>query len=124
LRLFVANPLVNSLEGIWQPLYAELDGEEAPKMMLDKMEIVLTGGEYAVRFGGVTADQGTYVVDAGGITLVGVTGPNAGRTIPCIFKFKEEVLTICFGLSGTRPAKFATGKDQQLYLVNYRRKEL
>jgi len=76
-----------------------------------------------VRFGGITADQGTYVADAGGLTLAGMIGPNAGRTIPCIHKFKDEVLTICYGLSGTRPAKFATGKDQQLYLVNYRRKE-
>ena len=113
----------HSLEGIWQPLYASLGGEEAPKMALDKMELVLTGGEYAVRFGGVTADQGTFTADAGSMTLVGVSGPNAGRTIPSIFKFKEDVLTICYGLSGTRPAKFATGKDPQLYLVNYRRKE-
>ena len=50
---------MQSPEGIWQPLYAELDGEEAPKMMLDKMELELTGGEYAVRFGGVTAAQTT-----------------------------------------------------------------
>ena len=56
----------HSLEGLWQPVYAEMDGEEAPKMLLDKMEIELTGGEYAVRFGGVTADQGTYLVEAEG----------------------------------------------------------
>ena len=111
-----------SLEGLWQPVYAEHEGEEAPKMMLDKMEIELTGGEYAVRFGGVTADQGTYVVDAGGLTLAGMIGPNAGRTIPCLCKFAGDTLSICYGLGGTRPEKFATGKDQQLYLATYRRK--
>ena len=36
-----------ALDGLWRPVYAEMDGEEAPKMMLDKMEIELTGGEYA-----------------------------------------------------------------------------
>ena len=113
---------MQSLEGIWQPVYAEHDSKEAPKMMLEKMEIELTGGEYAVRFGGVTADQGTYIIEAGGLTLVGVTGPNAGRTIPCIFKFAGGALSICYGLGGTRPSTYAAGKGEQFYLANYRRK--
>ncbi len=112
---------MHSLDGIWQPLYAEYDGEEAPKMMLEKMELELTGGEYAVRFGGVTADQGTYTINPEGLTLRGVTGPNAGRTIPCLFKFAGGALSICYGLSGTRPKKFVTAAGQQLYLVNYQR---
>ena len=114
----------DSLEGIWQPLYAELDGEETPRMVLDKMEVELADGNYTVRFGGVAADHGTYEVTADGLTLHGVNGPNAGRTIPCIFKFAGGALSICYGLSGTRPEKFATAKGQQLYLVNYQRKEM
>lgn len=112
----------SSIEGIWVPVYAEHEGEEAPKMMLEKMEIELTGGEYAVRFGGITADQGTYSVDTDGITLVGVAGPNAGRTIPCIFKFSGDALSICYGLGGVRPPVYAAGKGEQFYLANYRRK--
>jgi uncharacterized protein (TIGR03067 family) len=112
----------SSLEGRWQPVYAELDGEEAPKMMLDRMEIELAGGEYAVRFGGVTADQGTYTVEADGhLTLAGMIGPNAGRTIPGIFKFAGDTLSICYGLGGTRPRKFDTRGGEQLYLANYQR---
>lgn len=111
------------LEGRWQPVYAELDGEEAPKMMLDKMEIELVGGEYAVRFGGMTADQGTYTIDAEGqLTLAGMVGPNAGKTIPGIYKFSGSHLSICYGLAGTRPAEFATRGGTQLYLVTYQRK--
>lgn len=114
---------MESLEGRWQPVYAEMDGEEAPKMMLDKMEIELVGGEYAVRFGGVTADQGTYTVEGDGhLTLAGMIGPNAGRTIPCLFKFTGGALSICYGLGGTRPDKFTTAQDQQRYLANYVRK--
>ena len=116
------NSPAHSLDGIWQPVYAEMDGEEAPKMMLDKMEIELANGEYAVRFGGVTADQGSYVVTADGLTLAGMIGPNAGRTIPCLHKFAGDVLSICYGLGGTRPDKFSTAKDQQRYLANYHRK--
>lgn len=113
-----------SLEGIWQPLYAELGGEEAPKMALEKMEIELTSdGRYAVRFAGLTADHGTFTVDAEGhLSLHGVAGPNAGRTIPSLFKLAGETLSICYGLGGTRPTKFHTGQDPELYLVNYQRK--
>jgi uncharacterized protein (TIGR03067 family) len=113
----------DQLDGVWQPLYAELGGEEAPKMMLTKMELELAGGKYTVRFGGVAADHGTFSVDEAGLTLVGIAGPNAGRTIPCIFKFIAGTLSVCYGLGGTRPLKHHTGKDPQLYLVNYARKE-
>ena len=113
----------SSLEGRWQPVYAELDGEEAPKMMLAKMEIEFTGGEYAVRFGGVTADQGSYTLDAEGhLTLAGMLGPNAGKSIPGIYKFAGDQLSICYGLGGARPAKFTTRGGTQLYLVTYQRK--
>ena len=115
---------MKELEGIWQPLYAELGGEEAPKMMLEKMEIELADGKYAVRFGGLTADHGTYTIDADGhLSLHGVAGPNEGRSIPSIFKFIGETLSICYGLGGTRPTKHHTGKDPELYLVNYIRKQ-
>jgi uncharacterized protein (TIGR03067 family) len=113
----------SSPEGLWQPVYAELDGEEAPRMALEKMELQLVAGKYAVRFGGEISDQGTYEIHAKCITLTGTGGPNEGRSIPSIFKFvNENMLSICYGLGGKRPLRFKTGPDQQLYLVNYQRK--
>lgn len=109
--------------GIWQPLYAELGGDEAPRMMLERMELELTKDTYTVRFGGVTADHGSYAPDADGITLQGIAGPNAGRTIPCRSRFVDGLLSICYGLNGVRPTAFTTQGDPQRYLVNYRRKE-
>jgi len=113
-----------NLAGLWQPLYAELGGAEAPKMMLEKMEIELTEGRYTVRFGGETYDEGSYaIVGEGQLNLHGLVGPNAGRTIPSLFKFSGGALSICYGLSGTRPGSFGTGQDPLLYLVNYTRKQ-
>ncbi len=117
---------MESLEGLWQPLYAELDGEEAPLEVLQKTEVELADGKYTVRFGGVAADQGTYIANTAGkraeLMLQGITGPNAGRTIPCIFKFLNETLMICYGLGGTRPISFSTETGSQRYLVTYARK--
>lgn len=112
----------NSLIGVWQPLSAELGGEEAPGMLLAKMEVELTSNTYTVRFGGVAADHGNYTIEPAGLTLTGVAGPNAGRTIPCVFQFAAGGLEICYGLGGVRPAGFSTGRDPQLYRVTYARK--
>ncbi len=116
----------HSLEGRWQPLFAELDGDEAPVEVLRQSEVELSHGRYCVRFGHLTADQGTFEIDPGGppaqLTLRGEDGPNAGRTIPCIYKFVEDTLVVCYGLSGTRPAKFTTTGCAQVYLATYRRK--
>ena len=111
-----------TLEGLWQPVEAELNGEPAPAMMLDKMEVELAGGSYFVRFGGVAADHGTYEVGPDGLTLKGVAGPNAGRAIPCIFKFVEGRLVVCYGLGGVRPENFSAAAGAQTYLATYARK--
>jgi uncharacterized protein (TIGR03067 family) len=112
-------------EGHWQPLYAELDGEEAPMEVLEQTELELKAGAYTVRFGGIAADQGTYAVETDApnhMTLRGTAGPNAWRTIPCLFKFVDDTLIICYGLSGVRPKNFRTAPSARIYLVTYRRK--
>jgi len=111
-----------SLEGIWQPGYAELDGEQAPVEVLQQTVVEFSLGEYFVSFGGQISDRGSYATGATELTLSGLDGPNAGRVIPCIFKLAGDTLTICYGLGGARPKKFATAAGQGLYLVNYQRK--
>ena len=113
---------MHSLEGVSQPVQAELNSEPAPKSMLENMEVELAGGSYVVRFGGVAADQGTYEIEPAGLTLRGVTGPNAGRTIPCIHKFVEGRLVVCYGLGGVRPDDFGPATGDQRYLASYQRK--
>jgi uncharacterized protein (TIGR03067 family) len=113
---------MHSFEGLWQPVHAELNGEAAPEMMLEKMEVEMADGTYVVRFGGVAADHGTYEVDPAGLTLKGIKGPNAGKTIPCIFKFVEGQLMICYGLGGVRPETFGTATGAPFYVATYTRK--
>ncbi len=116
-----------ALEGRWRPLRAELDGEAAPMEVLERTEVEFAAGRYAVRFGHFTADEGTYELepaagDLGRVTLRGIQGPNAGRTIPCVFAFDGADLRVCYGLDGERPAAFATQAGSGFYLVTYRRR--
>jgi len=115
-----------ALEGTWAIVKAELAGEEMPELVAQKTEVELSGGAYAVRFDGRTADRGNYLLGAAdgyrGLTLVGLEGPNAGRTIPAIYQLVGDRLRICYGIDGQTPTRFATTPDSQLYLVTYRRK--
>jgi uncharacterized protein (TIGR03067 family) len=115
----------HSIEGLWQPLKAELSGETAPDMVLTRMTLTLRGGRYTVSFGGEISDQGAYALAPGEpfaeITLRGESGTNAGREIPAIFQLVGDRLRICFGLSGVRPTAFVATADTRFYLVTYRR---
>lgn len=115
------------LEGCWQPVRAELGGLAAPDEVLEKTEVEFAAGRYRVRFAGQTADRGTYtfIQEAGVpgvLTLTGVEGTNAGRTIPSLFQIAGNRLRICYGIGGIRPLRFAAMIGTEDYLVTYRRK--
>lgn len=119
------NISVSELSGHWQLVRAELDGEAAPELVVQRTELRLTRDTYAVWFAGELADRGTYNFSAAAavpeLSLHGEHGPNAGRTVPAILQLRGDRLRICFGLDGTKPETFATGADSQRYLATYRR---
>jgi uncharacterized protein (TIGR03067 family) len=112
----------HAIEGTWEMIRAELAGETAPDLLLLRVELELTADTYLVRFAGKTADRGRYTLERGMLTLTGIAGPNAGRTIPCIFQLVGDRLRICYGLDGTPPTEFTTKAGQQRYLATYRRR--
>ena len=118
--------MTSTLIGTWTLLKAEVDGDAAPDLLALDITLELTVDSYAVRFGGEIADRGTYSLrDLGpphAMILVGVEGPNQGRTIPCIFQHVGDRMRICYGLDGTAPTKFATTSGSRHYLATYRRK--
>ena len=110
-----------NLHGNWRPVRAELDGQEAPAMALDRMEMVLSEQRYVVRFAGEVHDQGVWCVTATTLILTGQHGANDGREIPAIYQLAGDRLRVCYGLDGTVPTEFKTGVNSQRYLVTYRR---
>jgi uncharacterized protein (TIGR03067 family) len=113
------------LEGNWELVRAELDGEAAPELLTMKTVLQLGGDTYIVRFDGKISDRGKY--ELGGtkevrtIIIHGVKGPNAGRTIPCIYQHVGDRLRVCYGLGGVTPTEFKTAAGEKRYLATYRR---
>ena len=115
------------IEGLWQPVRAELDGVEAPGMVVTRTELTFRSGGYLVRFAGEIHDRGRYELTAvlsghARLTLTGTKGENAGRIVPSIYQLAGNRLRICYGLDGVTPGAFSTGIDSRRYLVTYRRK--
>ena len=113
------------LDGFWQMVRAELDGEQAPELVAQRTELELRNEVYFVRFDEQIIDRGVFETTTNGelksLTLRGESGPNAGRTIPCIYQHVGDRLRICYGLSGAAPAGFTTTGLRQCYLATYRR---
>lgn len=115
-----------ALEGTWDMVRAEFAGEEAPELAVCKTILELTPFSYAVRFDGCISDEGAYAIGVWDgqktLTLAGVTGTNAGRTIPAIFQLVGDRLRVCYGFDGVLPSAFATHANTHLYLASYRRR--
>jgi uncharacterized protein (TIGR03067 family) len=112
---------MTSLHGTWLPIRAELDGEAAPDLALQRMELVLQPDAYMVRFAGTVHDSGTFLQTASTLILTAQQGANTGRVIPAIYQLAGDRLRICYGIDGIAPTGFATQSGSQRYLVTYRR---
>ncbi|MFA6959800.1 MAG: hypothetical protein WC205_03500 [Opitutaceae bacterium] len=110
-----------SLHGHWCPVRAELDGEEAPVLALENMELLLHADTYTVRFAGEIHDHGVFIHTVTTLVLTGKHGAHAGRVIPAIYQLVGNRLRICYGLNGKEPADFTTTTGSCRYLVTYRR---
>src|SRR5262245_32307785 len=111
------------LDGVWQPVSAELRGQPLPEGSLDNLKLILAAENYELIIGTTTADHSSYVIvlqtSTQQMQITETEGPNKGRTIPAIFVLEEENLTICYDLSGEKaPDDFSTSADSELYLVS------
>jgi uncharacterized protein (TIGR03067 family) len=116
-----------ALQGDWMPVKAELAGQPMPEAVLKTISLKLIKNEYEVLVGD-KPDKGTWTIDAAtkpkSMKIVGVKGPNKGKTFPAIYELTGDTLRICYDLSGKKlPTEFKTKADTKLYLVTYKRKK-
>jgi uncharacterized protein (TIGR03067 family) len=116
---------VKALTGNWLVASAELSGEALPEKATSTMRLNIAGDKYAFTEG-KSLDRGDLKIDATKkpkeMDIIGVEGPNKGKTYLAIYELKGDTLRICYDLGGkSRPSEFATKKGAALFLVTYQR---
>jgi uncharacterized protein (TIGR03067 family) len=120
---------LTAMSGTWKLTKAELAGQPMPPAVLKSITLKMDGANYeviVVTEKGPSPDKGTVAIDPAakpkGMTVTGVTGPNAGKAFPAIYELMGDTMRICYDLSGAnRPTEFKTATGTQLYLVDYAR---
>ncbi|MEI8334269.1 MAG: TIGR03067 domain-containing protein, partial [Chloroflexota bacterium] len=115
------------LDGIWLPVAMEFAGQPFPEEARQGIVLEIAGEAYTVTVG-KEVDKGTVKVDAAAtpaaIDIVGVVGPNKGKTILGIVEVEKDALRVCYDFSGKdRPTEFKTAEGTQQFLVTYERKK-
>ena len=118
----------SKLDGTWVPSEAVMAGMKLPDAVVKSIKLEIKGKKYTVTIGKEGKDEGTVKVDAAAkpmaVDIVGVDGPNKGKTILAIFEKKGDTLKICYDLSGkARPTAFESKPESQLFLVTYQREK-
>ena len=115
------------LEGTWLPVGARVALDELPMDELRVARLVLQGREYRILDRRLVAiDCGEFRVDAAvlprALDLIGLEGPNAGRTLRAIFELEVDELVVCYDLQGgARPSSMTPVADQLLLKITYAR---
>ena len=125
--LMAADDAKAALDGIWLPVAMEFAGEPFPDEARRGIVLEIAGETYTVTLG-KEVDKGTVKVDVAAtpmaIDIVGVVGPNKGKTILGIVEVEKDTLRVCYDFSGKdRPMAFTTAEGTQQFLVIYERKK-
>jgi len=90
------------------------------------MRLTVTGDKYVIDFG-PNSDKGTLAVDAAkSPPWIDITtrkdGPFKGRTLPGIYKSKDDLLTLCLDSEAkARPAAFEAKEKTTVMLLTFKR---
>ena len=109
------------------PVAAYISGEVLPVTELRIARLLIKDAGYHI------LDHQQRVVDRGEVHLdiatspcsmdiVGLEGPNAGRTLRAIYEISNDLLSICYDMEGAdRPGSMQPEADQILLLITYAR---
>jgi uncharacterized protein (TIGR03067 family) len=110
-----------SLNGSWQPIMEEMDGQELPQNSFEGHRLAIADSVFLFVAEGV--DEGIIKYDNGKMDIYVQDGVNRGKHFPAIYKLESGLLTICYNLTGDKyPAAFETTSNPN-YLLTVFRKE-
>jgi uncharacterized protein (TIGR03067 family) len=110
------------IEGTWALVEAELGGQKLPES-IKGTRLILTEGRYEYQ-----NDRGEYklypAAEIKAMDIVGIEGPNKGKSFLAIYKLEGDRLKICYDLTGKmRPTKFKTEAGTRQFLAVYQREK-
>ncbi len=113
------------IRGKWKIAEATLGGKGLPASSFDKLVLELDENSYQLIEGRVI-DSGIIEpipnTSPKALKIIGVFGPNKGKTFQCIYRFEGDDMIMCYNLGGDGvPAEFESKEDSLLYLVRYQR---
>ena len=113
---FFSTKKSNVLDGVWIPVKQEISGAELPKSAFEKQRLVISDTTYT--FYAESIDKGVSKFSDGKLDIWGKEGVNMGKHFMAIYKYEDEILTICYNLAGNvYPESFDT-KGKPAYFTS------
>jgi len=114
-------PVADSLVGQWTPVSAAMGGSDYPVSNFGGASLRMNNGAY--EFAG---DSGTYAILSyevpARMDIHGVSGPNAGRVIPALYRISGDSLDVAYQMgTGVRPRDFESPPRSKILVIHYRR---
>ena len=116
---------LRALEGEWQFLSLEVEGNPLPGTMLGASRLLIDGDRFRMESSEATY-EGVFTIDVEAdparIDIEFVEGPEAGNWSYGIYTLDGDALVLCLGLTGAgRPQRFATAAGSGHALERLRR---
>ncbi|NNE57064.1 MAG: TIGR03067 domain-containing protein [Hellea sp.] len=115
----------STVDGLWKPTMAQMGGANLPKEMLETMTLDIDGTNYnVVVLGQPETGELVYYSDTDPkrMDIIGVEGPNAGKTMKAIYKLDGNKLVIAYIVVGDQyPSEFTSPAGSQQFLVEYKK---
>ena len=111
---------LNPLNGTWIPVKQEINGTALPESSFQKQSLVINDSNYV--FTAESVDKGVAKFGDGKLDIYGKDGVNAGKHFTAIYKLENELLSICYNLSGdSYPESFDTKDKQGFFLCVFKK---
>jgi len=112
----------NKLNGTWIPVRQEMGGAALPIASFDKQKLVISDSNYT--FTAESVDKGIAQFNNGKMDIYGKEGVNTGKHFMAIYKYENDLLTICYNLKGDGyPEAFETKSKRLLFLCIFKKEK-
>jgi len=111
----------NKFNGTWLPIQQVMGGTTLPGSLYKDQKLIIQDSTYTVIAESV--DKGVVVYTGNKMDIYGKEGVNTGKHFTALFKYENDLLTICYNLAGNSyPTAFETS-GKPLYFLSVFKKQ-